>query len=269
MDKNGFRKVGLACALALVAGIALYAVQAPAKAPRYITATVERGDIENAVLATGVLEGIRQVDVGAQVSGQLRSLKVKLGDKVSKGQWLAEIGRAKSAQVQIDTAKVNLDYTRISAPIDGDVVGIVTQQGQTVIAQQLAPVILKLADLDTMTVKAQVSEADVIHITPGQPVYFTILGDGAAELPGKQRPQRRRRAQAEHRGVLRCVSCWPLPERCSPCRWRRSGRARARVASPCVCSMTKVSPRCARSRPGSTTTSGSRSSKAWPKATGW
>lgn len=249
MDKNGFRKVGLACALALVAGIALYAVQAPAKAPRYITATVERGDIENAVLATGVLEGIRQVDVGAQVSGQLRSLKVKLGDKVSKGQWLAEIdplvlrntlrqaqvdeeklqaerrstlarvnqtrrvyeryqalqddesisrqdfenaeseyqvqqatlnsldAQIKSAQVQIDTAKVNLDYTRISAPIDGDVVGIVTQQGQTVIAQQLAPVILKLADLDTMTVKAQVSEADVIHITPGQPVYFTILGE--------------------------------------------------------------------------------------------
>lgn len=47
-------------------------------------------------------------------------------------------------------------------------VGIVTQEGQTVIASQLTPVILKLADLDTMTVKAQVSEADVIHITPGK-----------------------------------------------------------------------------------------------------
>ncbi|QXH53931.1 macrolide transporter subunit MacA [Pseudomonas fakonensis] len=249
MDKSRTRKIGLGVAVALVAGVALYAIQAPAKPPQYITATVERGDIENAVLATGVLEGIRQVDVGAQVSGQLRSLKVKLGDKVQKGQWLAEIdplvlrntlrqaevdeeklraerrsteaqlqqarrvyerykalqsdesvsrqdyenaesqyqvqlatlrsldAQIKSAQVQVDTAKVNLDYTRINAPIDGDVVGIVTQEGQTVIAQQLAPIILKLADLDTMTVKAQVSEADVIHISPGQQVYFTILGE--------------------------------------------------------------------------------------------
>ncbi|RMM08335.1 Syringolide efflux protein SyfC, partial [Pseudomonas syringae pv. maculicola] len=83
----------------------------------------------------------------------------------------------KSAQVQIDTAKVNLGYTRIIAPIDGDVVGVVTQEGQTVIAQQLAPILLKLADLDTMTIKAQVSEADVIHIGAGQEVYFTILGE--------------------------------------------------------------------------------------------
>ncbi|MFT0868869.1 macrolide transporter subunit MacA [Pseudomonas sp. CAM1A] len=249
MEKSKFRKIALGVAVALVAGIVLYAVQAPAKPPQYITATVERGDIENAVLATGTLEGIRQVDVGAQVSGQLKSLKVKLGDKVAEGQWLAEIdplvprnslrqaevdaeklqaerrsvqaklkqakrvyerydvlqadesisrqdfenaesefevqqanlrsldAQIKSAQVQIDTARVNLGYTRIVAPINGHVVGIVTQEGQTVISNQLAPVILKLADLDTMTIKAQVSEADVIHISPGQQVYFTILGD--------------------------------------------------------------------------------------------
>ncbi|WP_024694483.1 macrolide transporter subunit MacA [Pseudomonas syringae] len=249
MNKSKLRKTGLITALVLVAGAVLYAVEAPAKPPAYITARAERNDIENAVLATGVLEGIKQVDVGAQVSGQLKSLKVKLGDKVKKGQWLAEIdplvlrntlrqaevdeeklraqrasaqaqmkqakrlydrykelqtdqsvsrqdfesaesdydmqqanvraldAEIKSAQVQIDTAKVNLGYTRIIAPIDGDVVGVVTQEGQTVIAQQLAPVLLKLADLDTMTIKAQVSEADVIHITPGQEVYFTILGE--------------------------------------------------------------------------------------------
>ncbi len=249
MDKSRFRRFSLGAAVALVAGITLYAVQAPAKPPQYIIATVERGDIENAVLATGMLEGIKQVDVGAQVSGQLKSLKVKLGDKVSEGQWLAEIdplvlrntlrqaevdeeklqaekrstqaqlrqarrvyeryrelqadesvsrqdfenaeseyevqqaavrsldAQIQSARVEIDTARVNLGYTRINAPITGHVVGIVTQEGQTVIANQLAPILLKLADLDTMTVKAQVSEADVIHITPGQAVYFTILGE--------------------------------------------------------------------------------------------
>ncbi|AZD36482.1 Macrolide-specific efflux protein MacA [Pseudomonas chlororaphis subsp. aurantiaca] len=249
MEKSKFRKIALGLALAVVAGLIFYAVRAPAEPPQYLTAKVERGDIENAVLASGLLEGIKQVDVGAQVSGQLKSLKVKLGDKVKKGQWLAEIdplvlrntlrqaqvdeenlqaqrratiaqlketqsiyerylglqedaaiskqefetatanyevqranllsldAQIKNAHIQIDTAKVNLAYTRIVAPIDGDVVGIVTQEGQTVIANQLAPVLLKLADLDTMTVKAQVSEADVIHISPGQEVYFTILGE--------------------------------------------------------------------------------------------
>ncbi|WP_338484107.1 macrolide transporter subunit MacA [Pseudomonas trivialis] len=259
MQTSKFRKIGLFTLLAIAIGLIIYAIQAPADTPQYLTATAERGDIENAVLATGLLEGIKQVDVGAQVSGQLKSLKVKVGDKVKKGQWLAEIdplilqntlrkaqvdeenlqaqrrataaqlkqvksvyerykglqidesvsrqdfedaestyqvqqanllsldAQIKSAHIQIDTAKVNLTYTRINAPIDGDVVGIVTQEGQTVIANQLAPVLLKLADLDTMTVKAQVSEADVIHISPGQQVYFTILGEADKRYYAKLR----------------------------------------------------------------------------------
>ncbi|TKK26491.1 macrolide transporter subunit MacA [Pseudomonas sp. CFBP13528] len=259
MQMSKLRKIGIFAVLAIAVGLVIYTVKAPADAPQYLTATVERGDIENAVLATGLLEGVKQVDVGAQVSGQLKSLKVKVGDKVKKGQWLAEIdplilqntlrkaqvdeenlqaqrrataaqvkqarsvyerykglqadesvsrqdfedaestfqvqqanllsldAQIKSAHIQIDTAKVNLAYTRINAPIDGDVVGIVTQEGQTVIANQLAPVLLKLADLDTMTVKAQVSEADVIHISPGQQVYFTILGEADKRYYAKLR----------------------------------------------------------------------------------
>ena len=42
---------------------------------------------------------------------------------------------------------------------------------------QSAPTIVKLADLATMTIKAQISEADVVKVHPGQSVYFTILGD--------------------------------------------------------------------------------------------
>jgi len=249
MEKSKFRKIAIVLVLVVVAGLIFYSAQSPGKPPEYLTATVERADIENSVLASGTLQGVKQVDVGAQVSGQLKSLKVKLGDKVKKGQWLAEIdpmlaqnslrqtqvneenlmakrqataaqlkdakatydrykklqpddaiskqeyetaesnykveaanllsldAQIKDARIQVETARVNLAYTHIVAPIDGYVVGIVTQEGQTVIAEQLAPVLLKLADLDTMTVKAQVSEADVIHIVPGQEVYFTILGE--------------------------------------------------------------------------------------------
>ncbi|HEY4805443.1 MAG TPA: biotin/lipoyl-binding protein, partial [Paraburkholderia sp.] len=63
----------------------------PDERPQYLTAKVERGDLENTVLAMGTLQAFKQVDVGAQVSGQLKSLKVKLGDKVEEEQWLAEI----------------------------------------------------------------------------------------------------------------------------------------------------------------------------------
>ena len=81
------------------------------------------------------------------------------------------------AQVTVDTAKVNMGYTRIVAPIDGQVVAIVTQQGQTVNANQSTPTIIKLAQTETMTVKTQISEADVTRVNIGQKVYFTILGE--------------------------------------------------------------------------------------------
>src|SRR5262249_53678958 len=79
-------------------------------------------------------------------------------------------------QTALDTARANLGYTRITAPMDGTVVAIVAKEGQTVNANQAAPTIIKLAKLDTMLVSAEISEADVIKVKPGQKVYFTILG---------------------------------------------------------------------------------------------
>jgi membrane fusion protein, macrolide-specific efflux system len=81
------------------------------------------------------------------------------------------------AEVAIETARVNLGYTRITAPIDGTVLAIVTQEGQTVNAVQSAPTIVVLGQIDTMTIRAEISEADVVNVRPGQKVYFTILGD--------------------------------------------------------------------------------------------
>jgi macrolide-specific efflux system membrane fusion protein len=215
----------------------------------YITATAARMDLEEKVLASGTLNAFKTVEVGAQVSGQLKKLHVVLGDQVKKGQLLAEIdpvlqqnslrdaeaslenvkaqkrskqallqqyelaykrqkqmvdqdaaaradlesaqsqldstradlaaldAQINKARISVDTAQANLDYTRIVAPMDGVVISIVTEEGQTVVSAQAAPTILKLANLDTITVKAQISEADVTRTRPGQPVYFTILGD--------------------------------------------------------------------------------------------
>ncbi|WP_315785611.1 MULTISPECIES: efflux RND transporter periplasmic adaptor subunit [unclassified Bradyrhizobium] len=81
------------------------------------------------------------------------------------------------AEVAIETARVNLGYTRITAPIDGTVLSIATQQGQTVNAVQSAPTIVVLGQVHTMTVRVEISEADVVRVKPGQNIYFTILGD--------------------------------------------------------------------------------------------
>ncbi|MBB3809623.1 efflux RND transporter periplasmic adaptor subunit [Pseudochelatococcus contaminans] len=83
------------------------------------------------------------------------------------------------SQVGVETAQANLGYTRITAPIDGTVLAIVTQEGQTVNAAQSAPTIIILGQLDTMTVRAEISEADIVRVSEGQPVYFTILGEAA------------------------------------------------------------------------------------------
>ena len=80
-------------------------------------------------------------------------------------------------QTQVKTARANVGYTRILAPMDGTVVSIVTKEGQTVSASQSAPTIIKLANLDTMRIEAQISEADVPNVHPGMPAYFSILGD--------------------------------------------------------------------------------------------
>jgi membrane fusion protein, macrolide-specific efflux system len=67
---------------------------------------------------------------------------------------------------------------------------VVTQnakQGQTLNANQSAPIVLRIADLSTMTVQTQVSEADVSRLRLGMPVYFTTLGDQAKRWYGKLR----------------------------------------------------------------------------------
>ena len=247
--KNTLRWITIALGLVALGVVAKWQFFPAAQPPSFVTATATTTDLQDTVLATGVLQAFKQVSVGAQVSGQVKVLHVALGDKVKAGQLIAEIDsvpqqntqrnaeaalanvqaqlRAQQAtqaqtalalqrqkelfaadagaradlesaqaandlalanvdglkaqilqaQVTVDTAKVNMGYTRIVAPIDGQVVAIVTQQGQTVNANQSTPTIIKLAQTETMTVKTQISEADVTRVKIGQKVYFTILGE--------------------------------------------------------------------------------------------
>ena len=81
------------------------------------------------------------------------------------------------AGLTVDSAKLNLARTRIVAPSDGTVVALLVEEGQTLNANSSTPTIAKIANLDTMVIKAEISEADVVKVKAGQKVYFTILGD--------------------------------------------------------------------------------------------
>jgi hypothetical protein len=79
------------------------------------------------------------------------------------------------AVASLNNQKVNLDHTVITAPIDGIVIARSVDQGQTVAASMNAPTLFILAaDLTKMQVLANIDEADVGRMRPGQVVTFRV-----------------------------------------------------------------------------------------------
>ena len=220
---------------------------------------VTRGTIEEVVTAQGKLEAKQYVDVGTQVSGQVKKIHVDIGDAVTKGELLAEIDpRVYQAQVEANEARINslkaqlnqqkaeltlaeqnlkrnqnliainavsqqvlqesesqaavakaqvesiaaqiqetesnlqgnrtnLGFTKIYAPMAGTVTTMPAREGQTLNANQTTPTVLQVANLDIMTVRANVAEADVNRLKEGMAVYFTTLGNSERRWQGKVR----------------------------------------------------------------------------------
>lgn len=93
--------------------------------------------------------------------------------KAELEQLLAE---KEKALISVNNAEIDLGYTTISSPIDGTVIYVSVEEGQTVNTNQSTPSIIEVAQLDVMTIKAQISEADIINVQAGKKVYFSILG---------------------------------------------------------------------------------------------
>lgn len=216
-------------------------------------------DITQVVQAAGVLQPRLKVDVGAQVSGQVKKIHVQLGQQVKQGDLLVsldpELARSDVAQAEATLAqqralidsrnvdlgllrkelarqrrlmagdattgvdleraeaevakleaelrgaaataqrleaelakgKLRLSYTSITAPMDGTVVNLPVQEGQTVIAVQITPVMVTLANMDEITVRARVPEADIAAIQVGQVARFITLSGEAQRYEGKVR----------------------------------------------------------------------------------
>jgi macrolide-specific efflux system membrane fusion protein len=249
-------RIVIVAVLLAVGGIGGWMYLAPSEArvePQ--TIKVERGDIAETVLATGSLQANSITSIGAQVSGTIQTVAVKLGDTVKKGDLIAQIdstnqqnavksaeaslanmqaqllskqadlktaqaaldranklspqklisdadlmtaqaglasaqaavasleAQISQAKLAVDDTNLALSRTTITAPADGTVVAVLVTAGQSVNANQTTPTIVKIADLDTMLIKAQISEADVTKVAPGQSATFTILGDPNTRIP--------------------------------------------------------------------------------------
>jgi HlyD family secretion protein len=243
------KKLILIVFLLAVAGSAggWYYMRKNTKEPEVRTAQISRGDVVQAVQATGTLEAVTTVQVGTQVGGIIQELYADFNDFVKKGQVIArldptildtqieqqranvtrsqadldrlkvsladaqqKLDRAKAlseksllpkseldtavvnvqsieaqiksseaalvqARSQLHTAEVNREHTVITAPIDGIVIQRAVEPGQTVNAGMNAPLLFILAaDLTKMQVNANIDEADVGSMRPGQHVTFRV-----------------------------------------------------------------------------------------------
>ena len=213
----------------------------------YMTEKARIGNVSQVVEATGEVAAVNLVNVGAQVSGQIKKLYVVLGQEVKQGDMIAEIDsqtqentlntdRAKLAnykaqlearkillniakkqydrelvliktnstsqqnlenardtyataranvnemeslikqtQITINTDETNLGYTKIRAPLNGTIVSVPVEEGQTVNANQTTPTIVQIANLGDMEIDIQISEGDITKVKPGMPVDYTIF----------------------------------------------------------------------------------------------
>ena len=248
-----------AAALVILGTSAFWLTRETTAQAQFLTQNVVIGDLEEAVTAQGTLQPLQFVDVGTQVSGQVKKIHVTYGDVVKQGQLLAEIdptvyrarvngdeaqllnlraqliqhqaqqvfadqqferqqgllsedatsrdtfdtaqfnqkkahgelaaleAQIKQAEFTLEADKANLGYTTIYAPMAGTIVDIVAKQGQTLNANQQAPIVLRIADMATMTVWAEVSEADEPKLRIGMPAYFTTLGNADRRYTGTLR----------------------------------------------------------------------------------
>lgn len=249
------RTIWLLLAVVLIA--VLWAIFRPKEEVNYITDEVQRSNLSQIVNATGEISAAQLVDVGAQASGQIKKLYVKLGQQVKKGDLIASIdsttqlntlntnkarldtyraqlvsaqvalrvkqrafdrerallaqdatskadwenaqdalaaakanvaelrSQIRQTQIAINTSEADLGYTRITAPMDGTVVSIPVEEGQTVNASQNTPTIVQLADLSKMLNKMQIAEGDMGKVKAGMSLTFTTLADNTKKRHAK------------------------------------------------------------------------------------
>ncbi len=208
--------------------------------------TVTNGTIVERIDAIGVIASKNTVEVGTQVSGDITSVYVSLGDNVVKDQLMMEIDptisqnelqtsknnlftlkseldlkkellnhhkkklvrskelykagtlsqekleeqiitvkqseldvkikklEVKNAEYDVDSARTLLKYTTIRSPINGKIVSISGEKGQTLVSTQKVSNLLKISDVNSLHVKVPISEHEISGLHEGALVEFYL-----------------------------------------------------------------------------------------------
>lgn len=82
--------------------------------------------------------------------------------------------RVRQAEANLESSRIQLEYTRIYAPISGVVAEVATRVGETVAASFASPTFVTIIDLDRLEVWAYVDETDIGRVEVGQKAVFTV-----------------------------------------------------------------------------------------------
>ena len=126
---------------------AYYRTSGQAAGPQYLTASVSRGNVVNAVEATGTLQALTTVQVGTQVSGTIQSLHADFNSEVRRGQVIARLDPS-LLQAQVDQAAATVE--RLQADVDRARVTLEDARLKLVRARQLSEAqLIPAMDLET------------------------------------------------------------------------------------------------------------------------
>jgi HlyD family secretion protein len=144
---------------AVTGGFYFYRVRTAAPEPVVTTQPFSRGDIVDAVSATGTLEAVETVEVGTQVSGVVRELNADFNSIVRKGQVIARLD-PQLIQTQIEQQSANV--MRAQAEVERLKVAQADAEQKLERAQQLnARSLIPRTDLETAEVGVQAARAQV------------------------------------------------------------------------------------------------------------
>ena len=151
----------------------------------YLTESVTRGNVEKTVVASGSVESVNEVDVGAQVSGKITKLYVKLGQEIKKGEMIADIDSTTqintlntkkaalvSYQAQLKAKKTAYDvalssYNRLSK--------LYTQKATSLDSVNTAKSTLDNAKAEMEAIEANIKQAEIEVNTAETNVGYTKI----------------------------------------------------------------------------------------------
>ena len=202
LKNNLYALVFLAILLgACFGGYKYYKSQKATKTETVKTVSVEYGNLQKSVSATGSLSALDNVDISSKITGRIVEVLVAENDTeeqreatlneatLTMNRYSALLSKGAISQQQYDTALMNYrvakaaheqavsntNDTYIYSPIDGYVIGKPTPVGQTISSGISSPqVIMSIANLDKMQIETLVDESDIGQIKVGQKVEFTV-----------------------------------------------------------------------------------------------